>query len=187
MSSSKKRAMQSEAEGSKTPARETRASMASEVAPFGSPAPQPPTSTDRPRHPSVRVPPTAMPPPPTKPAKPPVPESASPGQTPKRPLDLRYTPRPAVGGQRAEAMARGQYVTPYKWAGDTFEDAGRRPEPYFPQGWPGWSAYRSSIDADKPEDEAQRERERARQREDLARRRGRSPELRMMEDKPRKR
>ncbi|RYP44788.1 hypothetical protein DL768_008779 [Monosporascus sp. mg162] len=100
---------------------------------------------------------------------------------------MKYKPRPKVGDQRAMAMVQGQYVTPYKWVGNTFEDAGQRPEPYFPQGWPGWAKYKSLISTEKPEDRAQKEQERAKQRKDLARRRGRSPELRMMEDKPRKR
>ncbi|RYP39741.1 hypothetical protein DL768_010697 [Monosporascus sp. mg162] len=115
-------------------------------------------------------------------------QATQPDLTPsKLPFEMKYKLRPAVGDQRAMAMVQGQYVTPYKWVGDTFEDAGQRPEPYFPQGWPGWGRYKAMISTEKPEDKAQKEQERAKQREDLARRRGRSPELRMLEDKPRKR
>ncbi|RYP52870.1 hypothetical protein DL770_011009 [Monosporascus sp. CRB-9-2] len=155
----------------------------------GTAGPQSHGPTDHPRQSSTRSSVATMPPPPPPiQTKPPMPQTVRPDTTPEKPLfEPKYKPRPAVGDQRAVAMAQGQYVTPYKWVGDTFEDAGQRPEPYFPQGWPGWPKYKSAISTEKPEDKAQQERERAKQREDLARRRGRSPELRMMEDKPRKR
>ncbi|RYP74535.1 hypothetical protein DL769_004003 [Monosporascus sp. CRB-8-3] len=116
-------------------------------------------------------------------------ESRSRQPPPKTRYDFKaeYVPRPPLGDQRAEAMLRKEYTTPYRWVGDTYKSAGRRPEPYFVQGWPGWKKYKESISGDPPEDKAQKDRERAKQREELAKRRGRSPELRMLEDKPRRR
>ncbi|RYP53968.1 hypothetical protein DL770_010975 [Monosporascus sp. CRB-9-2] len=137
---------------------------------------------DDPRESTLRATATPMPPPQST-----RPKHTLPTQPPKPTFEPKYKPRPAVGDQRAQAMVEGRYNTPYRWVGDTYETVAQRPEPYFPQGWPGWPKYKASIVEQEEEDKAQKERERAKQREDLARRRGRSPELRKLEDKPRRR
>lgn len=42
-------------------------------------------------------------------------------------------------------MASNTYITPYQWKRDTYDRAGRRPTPYFPQGWMGWDQFSKQV------------------------------------------
>ena len=100
-------------------------------------------------------------------------------------LDLTHQARPAPGDDRVAAMVAGDYVTPYRWEGDTYENAGRRPEPHFPKGWKGWDDYNKRLAQleDEYAEDTLRDTtaERAQRAAQRAQRRGRSPEFRQLD------
>ncbi|KAI1430500.1 hypothetical protein GGR50DRAFT_698967 [Xylaria sp. CBS 124048] len=59
-------------------------------------------------------------------------------------LDSR---RPANEVRLATEMAQGQIQCPYRWKGETWLQAARRPEPIAPRQWRGWDWYDAQVSA----------------------------------------